>query len=1234
MRNITKMAMAATTAFAAWTAPTARAADTDERGLLPGLRLNSQNESENERRALQTEILITAAETKAISSLQSIIKRKRGTAEEPELLHRLAEMYMRRARTGRFMDLHKNTKTMRLSSFPLPPEKGLDWIRKASGTYSDIERRFPKYRELDSVMFNNAFASQQLGKIRDAEVLYQRLIAKSPNSRLVPDAAVALGELAYDQRRFALALDHFERASKFPNSRVLTYALYKAAWANYNMKGTDEGIGKLLEVVKACPADGAGDDVRNRQSLRREALRDLALFMSEARPAAEYYSFFRKITTEDELGQSMMDLAKIALSHSKHKELNTFLSEFMRNHEDNVHAVKADLVLVDANEAMKDREKVLASLGDAGERCRVGSSWRSKQTPEAAKDACSGAYRQKSNEIAAKWWDIWQKNKAHQEFSKLTERALKIVLDNEDPQNPDLSSRFAYAELLFQLERFEEASANYRTVADRRPAAVKDPKAPSAHDADYGALFAIEKALEKKPTPELRDLRKLLAETYLKRHPTGPYAGQVTLHMAVLYHESKDFDSATKWLAGPLAGKFGRDLQKKAEDLELDILNVRKHFALLAAKAEAARKRETDPARKTNLEKIELEASYAGLQEKIKDADPAAASRELHAFAQSYSSSSLAADAMTQAIANDFLAGRGIAATDGVMRLLKQSPRHPQLTAALKDAARASAEAGDMARAAELLKLLADRDPKSRPAHLEAAADFLLMEGRLKDARAQYNVLLPTAPAADRVRLYTKLLETFRGDGNSPEAKRLESVVLSQGLEPFATKILTRRAQGLLDAGRSSAAFDAAMKIMKRDVPAAERAEARLIQARILEDEFVRQSVKSSKEDRIAMVLALKIEKLEKAQTAYLSASKMTTDPRLLTAAFSGIDRCYGQFVDALEHVAPPASLSDAEQKAFKKEIAAVVEPFREKRDDNRREIQKLAVAASAGSRATKYADLGGDASPAPTVPEKWTFLKPFVPAAWTDDAAALRRFSARRPSCDAKKPEFAPCFAAGQLGPAESAARALTQSKPSRVQGWHHLALVAEARGLNTKALWLLKTAETEAPSQALVHYEKGRVLANLEGNASASADFAKVLDTSMSSTETAILRGFKAFSEGDFLSAKELFGGFSTRELYDLNLGLLLSESLAQLGDPDKALKLIAELMKVDSTAGKNPELLIQKGHLEEVYKFAPVPALEAYHRALAATKDPAQRDWLVRKLEYLKVNFKVGLNVTSGD
>ena len=78
------------------------------KGVLPELRIEGTNEDENQKKALQSEILISKSEQKAIDSLVNILKKRKGTPEEADLWYRLAELYMKRAKSGRFFDLNRD----------------------------------------------------------------------------------------------------------------------------------------------------------------------------------------------------------------------------------------------------------------------------------------------------------------------------------------------------------------------------------------------------------------------------------------------------------------------------------------------------------------------------------------------------------------------------------------------------------------------------------------------------------------------------------------------------------------------------------------------------------------------------------------------------------------------------------------------------------------------------------------------------------------------------------------------------------------------------------------------------------------------------------------------------------------------------------------------------------------------------------------------------------------------
>lgn len=1212
--------------FVAFNLGTAFAADSqDRRGLLPEIRLEDGQEVKNEKRQLTTEILVTKAETAAIESLQKLIKKKKDTASEADLQHRLAELYMRRARTGRFLDLHQHSKNLQLSSFPEPPGRGGEWIKKAISVYVDIERRFPKYVEMDIVLFQNAFAHQQVGRIGDAEKVYRRLLEKFPQSDLVPDAAVALGELAYDQKRFALALDFFSRVEDKPESRVYTYALYKSAWAEYNLKNTEGAVKRLLTVLKACPSEADESPVaKRRQNLRREALRDLGLFSSETLEAGEMYAFFKPLTTDEELGQTMGDLSKMYLSHSRHKELAPLLEKFLRGHEANPHRVRARLNLVQAEEALKNRAQVLAQLRKTADDCKPAAAWRARQTPERAKEACVDGFRLQSREIASKWWDTWKKNQQNKEFAGYTEEALRLVLETEDPQTPDGTTRFAYGELLFQMNRLNEASIQYEKAG-----LDKTLDAAKTHDAVYGALFALEKIRLGQATGDAEPARrKALATAYVERFPKGEHAGGVILSLGVLEAEARDFATSRKWLKPLLEATYGRELQIKAEDVALDLLNQEKNYKQLAADAKSFAARDNGKERRLALRKLEAEASYAQLRlesEVLKEGEKA---QKLAAFAETHKEEALGHDALMEALGLNFKIGLTRRAAEAVDKLLATKPGEPRLKEILPDLAARLASEGELRKAAAYLQEAAGRDVKNAAAHREAAADFLLLEGQGHEARALYRGLLPNADKETRVRLYTKIQGSLKDSPSDRERQQLEELVLAQNLEPFATKLLTDRANELLKRGQSTVAFEAARKIMSRDRPAAERAEARLIQARILEDEFTRQSVKSSQEDRFSLVLALKTEKLEKAQTAYLSMLKMSDEPRIQAEGLAGVERCLGHYIESLERIQPPASFSEADTAALRQEIATLLAPIKSQRDEHREQWRQVASLARPVSTATRWDEMGGQESPIPQAPADWSFLKPFLVREWSAKPSDLRRLTESKPVCDQKRRSPAACLAAGKWDLAESEARRVLDEPARRAEGIYHLALAADGRGLTDKALWMLRSLSA-TEKHPVVLYELARLTAKRDGASAASKDFAELLQTSMDSTEIKTLRLLRAYAEADYGTVVELSRAFSTQELYTLGMGLLLSESFAQRGEVEKALRVLAELEKKDRRA----EIDIQAGRLHEVYKIAPLPALENYARALNKAKDPAQQEWLKRKIEFMKVNFKVGLNVSSG-
>lgn len=1216
------------------------AAERNTKGLLPEVRLNN-SEDENERKAFSSEIMITRSENKAIESLQTILKKKKGSPEEADLWYRLAELYMRRSKSGRFFDLHQDTPLLKLSPFPVPNEKGSDAVKRAIKIYTKIELDFPQFRQMDAVLFNNAFANQQVRQIKLSENLYMKLLTRFPKSPLIPDGTLAFGELLYDQGKFKDALEYFLKVEKYPHSRVYSYGMYKAAWSYYNMRDSENGIKKLVEVVKKNPALQDGEIPTNRHNLRREALRDLTVFIGDTYPADKLYSFFEDITNEEELGQSMIDLAKLYESHSRQKEMNIFLSEYIEKRSSGPDVVKSHLFLIEANETLKKRDNVLQHLQFASDLCKKDSSWRNMQKAEIAKISCDEEYRRASLEMAKKWWEIWLKNKQNVAFSDLTQKLLKLILENEDPAKPDLKTRFAYAELLFQLEKFDDASIQYKMVGDKSTDEIL------RHDANYAALYAKEKSIEKNKDSLKEAERKELATNYLAKHPSGKFATLVKFKIGHIAYEETNYPEAEKWLKPltQLKGSENAELKRKSEDLILDILNIRKDYAGIKEFSKKVLSTSSDDGRKKTMNKILEEAHFTEIQEFTKTGDKDQASQKLVAFAKEHESSKLSQEALWQALSLLYAEGKVFEAADLSLKYIQKYPEDKRNLDALREAAKAYADVGQISKSAETLLKIAEMDKKGRNTHLELAADIYLLEKKTKEARTAYMGMLNGADSKTLTRIYGKLLESYKADPRSAEFEKLQNQILAKGIEPYTTQIMIERAKGLLESGKTTAAFDLAMKANGREVPAEIRAEARLIQARILEKELVQQSVKA-REEKFAMVLAMKTEKLDKAHTAYFSAMKMSNDPYQQLEAMRGIDRCYGNFIESLNTMPLPASLSPADQDALRTEIAKITNPIQDKKIENEAKLKVLA--ASKGQAAANeriFANIRVDQSIAPLVqyptPDKMTV---FLPDTQDMTIGKVSRFETKSPkSCnksaiitgqikDLNPLEVAGnCFYSKQYEMVERLGLELAKSKQTRALGLFYASVGSEAKGHGDKALWLIEAALKIQPEAAPYIYQKARLIYKNDGLNAGMPFFEKVLDMQMPSTEMKTFAGIKAFSEGDFTTSIEKFSSLSKEQLYTFNVGILMSEAFAQKGEVEKALILIKDLLNVRR---ENADFLIQQAHLFETYKGSQTLALDSYEKAFKASQQVDLRDWLSKKIQFLKTQNKVGQHVISGD
>ncbi len=957
--------------------PAFAARDSSVKSIEDELKLKAGDETGNEVKALKTELLVMRSEKKALEQLEKLKVRYKNTRMEPEILFRLGEIYMRRARTERFFEVHRDSnQVVRFAPEMVKQASEVVQVKKAVKIYLDIESRFPRFRARDVVVFNTAYAYQQTGEDKKAEEQFRKLLAQHPNSPLVPDSLLSLGEIQYQRRQFAGALELFLKIKNHPQARVYPYGLYKAAWAKYNLQDELGGM-RLLEEVIEFGHERAKDGLNTAKlDLRKEALNDLALFYSEGRKPSDAVEYFAVQARDLDPVPYVLRLVDIYERHSKYAEVDIVLRQILAKTPQSEQIALVHEKLIWNADRQKRRDVAVGGLTELDAACEQFDK------KSAVRASCESKVVEVSKKLGAKLHAYWKKDKLP-ETADYALRTYEIYLSNTILIGHEAAQvRFAYADLMFARGRYREASTNYAMVSSNPlPEAKKtpfdlmktDPKL--AVDAAYGAVLSLEKAVgDGKWSDADEESFGKLAQAYLKWAPQGPFALDLRFKKAFIAYEKEKYDAsagelkAIGWATYPTDALASNAKVLKAQDLYLDILNIRKDYRGLKESAQALLSRgvpagSTAKVREEQLGKIRREAWFAEVGEIEQKGEPLKAVEMYKTFAVENKASELAPRAWWNASQILFKTGDASGGASMCSDMSRMFPGAGNIKECLTQAAHTFEAIARLDLAAKVVLNLAEVEPEKRAHWRSVASDFFALSGTrygkeqaLEMYMAQFALPADGKKSENKLVILEKALQVAKELRDEKQMSSIRGRIESLGLEPTASRFLVEEAEAAYKAGDSTKAFALSRRVVGResalrgskDIPA----RARFLQARILDDEYRGQSVKARVE-RIGMVLAMKTEKLEKAQKAYQSAAKMG-DNAVAIESFAKLGDLYIDYAQTVKAMKLPADVPAADQQAFAKEIESIAMPMEEKG------IEALSQAIDASRKSSRLDGFAG----------------------------------------------------------------------------------------------------------------------------------------------------------------------------------------------------------------------------------------------------------------------------------
>src|SRR5262245_31207652 len=164
---------------------------------------------------------------------------------------------------------------------------------KAIAYYTLVKNEYPNYPQLDEVLYYLAYEYEQGNDYANARKVYYELIQKRPDSKYIPNAYLAFGELFFneaqgDPSKWELAKQAYVEVTKYPapNNKVFGYAHYKLAYVFWNQGDFEHA---LSEFKKTIDYGVQFSQIPNAAKLADSARRDIIpVYALKGDPGAAY----------------------------------------------------------------------------------------------------------------------------------------------------------------------------------------------------------------------------------------------------------------------------------------------------------------------------------------------------------------------------------------------------------------------------------------------------------------------------------------------------------------------------------------------------------------------------------------------------------------------------------------------------------------------------------------------------------------------------------------------------------------------------------------------------------------------------------------------------------------------------------------------------------------------------------------------------------------------------------
>jgi tetratricopeptide (TPR) repeat protein len=546
-----------------------------------------------------------------------------------------------------------------------------------------------------------------------------------------------------------------------------------------------------------------------------------------------------------------------------------------------------------------------------------------------------------SKNLAIKWLNSYEKQRKDPIFSEVAEIAFRVHLFEKEPKDENSKMRFYFAEHIFGLKKFLEASQEYDKVGD----STEDKE--RKHKARYAAIFSFDKNFNsdyKKPEEESRF--KELSNKYMNDFPKGEEYLNVAFKLALFDYTKKNYEAAAPLLLSLGENFKTQEKGKKSQDLYLDILNSKKEYQEIQKYAKLWQSKDLDPERAKSLQNLYEQSFFSEVEVLEKAEEFKSALKRYEEFINENPQSQFVDEARWNKISMHFKLKEYDKTAESYVSFYNLHPRHKNVTPGLIKAVEIYEMMAEPEKAVAVTKILEKVDPKNSSKWFYLTSSYLMSSGNYELAAKNFYQIMGQPGVFKDTAIEAFFSVDTRLDTSTWYQATLTNLLRSKN-KTIAQMALNSKVNYLERQGNKKDLYDFVYnEIRISELAQSQKGPLYYHRGKKKSEEFFAANISNRSMNTIVAGIQEKTRILDYAQNLFQKGLS-SDDQKYVIKSLIGLSELYDSYVNDLKNLRAPASFGPEEAEALQQELANIIMPFEEKSADVLNQATQVAKGAN-----------------------------------------------------------------------------------------------------------------------------------------------------------------------------------------------------------------------------------------------------------------------------------------------